>query len=133
MSKEFKLPHDHNNALNGQRIFETLPDLASIEIVADAMKQLGDPTRLRIFWLLCHTEECVVNIASIIEMTNPASSSSPSPQDSRSMLAPRAKKCTIRPPIPASFRLRRSMEEIMRINASITNGGGDLSILNCVR
>ncbi|MGI6401634.1 MAG: ArsR/SmtB family transcription factor [Thermoguttaceae bacterium] len=72
MSKEFKLPHDHNNALNGQRIFETLPDLASIEIVADAMKQLGDPTRLRIFWLLCHTEECVVNIASIIEMTSPA-------------------------------------------------------------
>ena len=36
------------------------------------MKQLGDPSRLRIFWLLCHCEECVLNIAAIVNMSSPA-------------------------------------------------------------
>ena len=36
------------------------------------MKQLGDPSRLQIFWLLCHCEECVVNIAALVGMTSPA-------------------------------------------------------------
>ena len=29
-------------------------------------------TRLRIFWLLCHYEECVVNIAAVMDMSSPA-------------------------------------------------------------
>lgn len=36
------------------------------------MKQLGDPSRLRIFWLLCHCEECVLNIAALVNMSSPA-------------------------------------------------------------
>ena len=36
------------------------------------MKQLGDPSRLRIFWLLCHCEECVINIAAATGMSSPA-------------------------------------------------------------
>lgn len=40
--------------------------------VSNAMKQLGDPSRLRIFWLLCHREECVLSIASIVDMSSPA-------------------------------------------------------------
>lgn len=36
------------------------------------MKQLGDTSRLQIFWLLCHCEECVVNIAAIVGMSSPA-------------------------------------------------------------
>lgn len=40
--------------------------------VSNAMKQLGDPSRLRIFWLLCHREECVLSIASFVDMTSPA-------------------------------------------------------------
>ncbi len=43
-----------------------------IAAVAEAMKQLGDPTRLRIFWLLCHTEECVIDIAALTGMSSPA-------------------------------------------------------------
>ena len=42
------------------------------KLLADAMKKLGDPSRLRIFWLLCHTEECVIDIAAIVNMTSPA-------------------------------------------------------------
>lgn len=40
--------------------------------VSNAMKQLGDPSRLRIFWLLCHREECVLSIASLVDMSSPA-------------------------------------------------------------
>lgn len=27
---------------------------------------------MRIFWLLCHYEECVINLASLVGMTSPA-------------------------------------------------------------
>lgn len=40
--------------------------------VSNAMKQLGDPSRLRIFWLLCHREECVLDIALLVDMSSPA-------------------------------------------------------------
>ena len=33
---------------------------------------ISDSTRLKILWLLCHSEECVTNIAAAIEMTAPA-------------------------------------------------------------
>ena len=42
------------------------------ETVAELFKQLGDTTRLRIFWLLCHTEQCVINISALMEMSSPA-------------------------------------------------------------
>ena len=35
-------------------------------------RQLGDPSRLRILWLLCHSEECVCNIAAAVGMSDPA-------------------------------------------------------------
>ena len=49
-----------------------MPGAEEIATVAEAMKQLGDPSRLQIFWLLCHCEECVLNIAAIVNMTSPA-------------------------------------------------------------
>lgn len=66
-----KLPHDHGHE-NEEQIMEHLPGEQEIAGVSEAMKQLGDPSRLRIFWLLCHCEECVVNIAAIVGMTSPA-------------------------------------------------------------
>jgi len=36
---------------------------------ADLFKQLNDSTRLRILWILCHTEECGINIASAVDMS----------------------------------------------------------------
>ena len=44
----------------------------NFQIVADIFKQVGDPTRVRIFWLLCHCEECVQNISALMEMSSPA-------------------------------------------------------------
>ena len=53
-------------------LLKNMPDLEIVRAVAEAMKQLGDPSRLRIFWLLCHYEECVINIAAATEMSSPA-------------------------------------------------------------
>ena len=72
MKEELRLPHSHNHSLTIEQITEIMPGDHTIATVADAMKQLGDPSRLRIFWLLCHTEECVIDIASIVNMTSPA-------------------------------------------------------------
>ena len=72
MDKNLKLPHDHTDTEKNRKILEMMPSEEMINSVADAMKQLGDPSRLRIFWLLCHTEECVIDIAAIVNMTSPA-------------------------------------------------------------
>ena len=64
------LPHHHQE--NEQEIIEHIPNPETIETVAAAMKQLGDPTRLRIFWFLCHAQECVINIAAAVDMSSPA-------------------------------------------------------------
>ncbi|MCR5099673.1 MAG: metalloregulator ArsR/SmtB family transcription factor [Lachnospiraceae bacterium] len=64
--------HNHNDPKDQQHIIDALPAEEITDTVAQALKQLGDPTRLRIFWLLCHTEECVTDIAEIIGMTSPA-------------------------------------------------------------
>ena len=66
------LPHAHHTEKDMQQIAEKIPAAETITAVADALKQLGDPTRLRIFWILCHTEQCVVNIAAIMDMSSPA-------------------------------------------------------------
>ena len=40
--------------------------------MAELFRSLGDPTRVRIFWLLSHREECVINIAAMLDMSSPA-------------------------------------------------------------
>ena len=47
-------------------------DTASFEAAAQLFKYLSDPTRVRIFWLLSHEEECVINLAALLEMSSPA-------------------------------------------------------------
>jgi DNA-binding transcriptional ArsR family regulator len=64
------LPHHHND--NDFDLMRHVPGPETVTAVSEAMKQLGDPTRLRIFWFLCHTEECVIDIASAVEMSSPA-------------------------------------------------------------
>ena len=67
---DIQLPHNH-----GQNIEEKLRDMPTadkFQVVADVFKQLGDGSRIRIFWILCHFEECVINISAIVGMTSPA-------------------------------------------------------------
>ena len=75
---ETKLPHDHGQPI--EQKLGGLPSPEGFQMVADLYKQLGDPTRLRIFWLLCHCEECVINISSLVGMNSPAVSPHVKPQ-----------------------------------------------------
>lgn len=71
--KNLKLPHDHGEEhMNTEAIRELLGRTESFQTLADVFRQLGDPTRVRIYWLLCHCEECVLNIAALLDMSSPA-------------------------------------------------------------
>lgn len=64
------LPHDHGHDL--EAVLERMPDADSIGEAAATFRQLCDASRLRIFWVICHAEECVSNIAAAVEMTDAA-------------------------------------------------------------
>ncbi|MDO4523034.1 MAG: metalloregulator ArsR/SmtB family transcription factor [Eubacteriales bacterium] len=64
------LPHDHHQSIEYN--LEQLPESEQFQTSASIFKLLGDASRIRIFWLLCHCEECVINISSIVEMSSPA-------------------------------------------------------------
>ena len=49
-----------------------MPDSYEFTTVADLFKLLGDSSRLKIFWILCHWEECVTSISERAGMTSPA-------------------------------------------------------------
>lgn len=66
------LPHHHNEEKMMNRMRTELNKVGNFQAVAEIFKQLGDPTRVRIFWLLCHCEECVINISAMLEMSSPA-------------------------------------------------------------
>lgn len=67
-----KLPHHHGEENLPSELHEHLQKIDHFQSVADVFRQLSDPTRLRIFWLLCHCEECVVNISAMMDMSSPA-------------------------------------------------------------
>ena len=64
------LPHHHHNHTN--EAVKELPTVEDFSHIADMFKLLGDPTRLRLFWLLCHCEECVLNLSVAMDMSSPA-------------------------------------------------------------
>lgn len=65
-----KTPHDHGQAIEQE--LEHMPSVDNFQTVADIFKQLGDGSRIRIFWLLCHCEECVINLSAMVNMSSPA-------------------------------------------------------------
>ncbi len=62
--------HDHGTAF--EEVLKQMPDIESFEVSADIFNQLSDTTRLRILWILCHSYECVNNIAAAVGMSDPA-------------------------------------------------------------
>ena len=64
------LPHDHGQP--PEPTLAAMPDTESFQTIAELLKQLGDSSRIRIFWLLCHCEECVINLSAIMKMSSPA-------------------------------------------------------------
>lgn len=66
------LPHQHGNQKKSETLHTQLMQTDHFQTVAEIFKQLGDTTRIRIFWLLCHCEECVINISALLDMSSPA-------------------------------------------------------------
>lgn len=68
--EKIKLPHSHGQDIESK--LDRMPPAENFQAIADIFKQLGDSSRIRIFWLLCHCEECVINISALVDMTSPA-------------------------------------------------------------
>lgn len=61
-------PHDHGGTLD----LAHMPHAEDFGTVAEMFKLLGDSSRARLFWILCHGEECVINLSAMMGMSSPA-------------------------------------------------------------
>ena len=68
--EEKKLPHDHGQSF--EHCFDHMPETEDFKTVSELFKQLGDGSRIRLFWILCHCEECVINLSAMMDMSSPA-------------------------------------------------------------
>ena len=66
------LPHHHGSQQHTAYFQRELEKNGQFDTAAELFKQLGDPTRIRIFWLLSHGEECVVNLSALLGMSSSA-------------------------------------------------------------
>jgi len=65
-----KLPHDHHNHIEDK--LDHMPEQQQFAVISEVFKLLGDSSRVKLFWLLCHCEECVLNLSVMMEMSSPA-------------------------------------------------------------
>ncbi len=76
LKEELLHQHSHHNHYEEGKetpdLREQLSNINDFQKVAEIFKQLGDTTRIRIFFLLCHCEECVINISAMLDMSSPA-------------------------------------------------------------
>ena len=79
------IPHSHHP----DALLATLSDSEHFQLVANVFKQLGDPTRVRLFWLLCHDEDCVINLSAMMGMSAPAISHHLRPLRDAGLVGPR--------------------------------------------
>ena len=67
------LPHKHASESRAALLKAQLDNkTADFQVLADVFKMLADSSRVRIFWLLCHCEECVADISALVSMSSPA-------------------------------------------------------------
>ena len=64
------LPHNHGE--HNEAFLDIASNAEVFQAVADVFRQLSDGNRVRIFWILCHCEECVINLSAMMEMSSPA-------------------------------------------------------------
>ena len=63
---QITLPHNHGESAD--ELFSLLPAPQEFQTSAELFGLLSDESRLRIFWILCHYEECVINLSSLVGM-----------------------------------------------------------------
>lgn len=64
------LPHDHHHTTSS--MLSQLPEEQDFAVIAELFRLLGDSSRLRLFWILCHYEECLINLSAMMDMSSPA-------------------------------------------------------------
>lgn len=114
-----QLPHNHGEDGQTAMIHSEVSKIANFQVVADIFKQLGDPTRVRIFWLLCHCEECVINISAMMKMSSPAVSHHLRPLKNSGLIVSRrdGKEVYYRAAdTPQSRLLHQMIEQVMEIS-----------------
>ncbi len=121
-----KLPHHHGEERLPGAMRAQLEKTGDFQAIADVFRQLGDPTRVRIFWLLCHCEERVVNISAMMDMSSPAVSHHLRPLRNSGLIVSRreGKEVYYRAADTAQSRLLHQMiEQVMAI--ACPKGGED--------
>lgn len=116
--KDIVLPHNHNESNVSLLMKKQIADVDNFQAVSDIFRQLGDTTRVRIFWLLCHCEECVMNISAMLEMSSPAVSHHLRPLKNSGLITSRreGKEVYYRAAdTPQSNLLHQMIEQVMEI------------------
>lgn len=62
----------HDHCSGNEQALKLIPEDAAVAKVSAIFQLISDPTRLKILLLLCHSEECVNNIALSVKMSSPA-------------------------------------------------------------
>lgn len=70
MLNHIQLPHDHGGSTSA--LLQEMPKQKTFDAIAETFTLISDSTRVKILWLLCHTEDCVANIAAAVDMSSPA-------------------------------------------------------------
>lgn len=113
-----ELPHHHGGENRISGIRKQLDNIEDFQTIAEIFKQLGDTTRIRIFFLLCHCEECVINISAILNMSSPAVSHHLRPLRNSGLIVSRreGKEVYYRAAdTPQSRLLHQMIEQVMEI------------------
>lgn len=126
--EDIRLPRRCAEEEGSALIQEHLRNVAHFQKVAEVFKQLGDTTRIRIFWLLCHCEECVLDISAMLEMSSPAVSHHLRPLKNSGLVISRreGKEVYYRAAGTEQSRLLHQMiEQVMDITCPELRGGTD--------
>ncbi len=125
---KMKLPHHHDGGAGNALLQAQLDRVDYFQIVAEVFRQLGDTTRIRIFWLLCHCEECVLNISAMMKMSSPAVSHHLRPLKNSGLVVSRreGKEVYYRAADTEQSRLLHQMiEQVMEITCPELRGNAD--------
>lgn len=94
-------------------------------IVSEVFKLLSDANRLQIFWILCHEEACVIQLATWLDITSPAVSHHLKLLKEGGLIAGRrdGKEVYYRAAETEQTReLHHAMEQMMQISCPETSG-----------
>ncbi len=66
---QVKLPHNHGESSS---LLDHMPTDRKFATVSSLFSSLSDSSRIKLFWYLCHFEECVINLSALMHMSSPA-------------------------------------------------------------